>query len=118
VWSIGSIGTSITAPKTPAAATPGAAFTLGEAEAIRSLLTDPGFRDVHIRLVIQPIRYGSLEEFLPGYLAAIPMAGAVATLDEASRAALFRNVTAALHGYVDDGGLAAPMECHVVTAHV
>jgi hypothetical protein len=88
------------------------------AEAIRSLLTDPGFRDVHIRLVIQPIRYGSLEEFLPGYLAAIPMAGAVATLDEASRAALFRNVTAALHGYVDDDGLAAPMECHVVTAHV
>jgi hypothetical protein len=86
-------------------------------QAIRRLLVNAGFRNVHISLVIQLIRYGSLEEFLPGYLAATPMAGQVAALDDATRTAMFDEITTALQPYTDDDGLAAPMECHVVTAH-
>ena len=101
-----------------AAATLGTAFTLGEAEAIRSLLVDAGFRQVHISLAMPLIRYGSIVEFLPGYLAATPMAGQVAALDDETRAAMFADITIALQPYTDDDGLAAPMECHVATAHL
>ena len=101
-----------------AAATLKAAFTLGEAEAIRDLLVEAGFHDVHISLAVQLLRYGSLEEFLPGYLTATPMAGEVAALDDATRTTMFDEITTALQPYMDDDGLAAPMECYVVTAHI
>ena len=94
-----------------------AAFTLGDADELRSLITGAGFRDVHVRLTIKPIRYTHLEDFIPGYLAATPMADAVAAMDDVARTAMFHEITTVLQPYVDDDGLAAPMECHVVTAH-
>jgi ubiquinone/menaquinone biosynthesis C-methylase UbiE len=93
-----------------------AAFTLGEAEELRGLVTTAGFSAPHIRLVVKLMRYPSLVEYLPGYLAATPMAGAVAALDDARRTVLFRELQTALRPYVDDTGLAVPMECHVVVA--
>lgn len=93
-----------------------AAFTLGDADELRSLIVGAGFHDVHVRLTIRLIRYTPLEDFIPGYLAATPMAGAVAAMDDAARTAMFCEITTALQPYVDDDGLAAPMECHVVTA--
>jgi SAM-dependent methyltransferase len=94
-----------------------AAFTLGDAAELRTLLTGAGFWDVHVRLTIKPIRYTPLAVFIPGYLAATPMAGAIAAMDDVARTAMFRDITMAIQPYVDDDGLAAPMECHVVTAH-
>jgi hypothetical protein len=61
---------------------------------------------------------GSLAEYLPGYLAATPMAGAVGALADARRTALFQELQIALRPYVDDTGLAVPMECHVVVAQI
>jgi hypothetical protein len=37
-------------------------------------------------------------------------------MDDTARAALLQEVTTALRGYVDDDGLAAPTESHVVVA--
>jgi ubiquinone/menaquinone biosynthesis C-methylase UbiE len=93
-----------------------AAFTLGDTEALRGLLTAAGFRAPHIRLVVKLMRSSSLAEYLPGFVAATPMAGAVAAMAEAPRTAMFQALQTTLRPYIDDTGLAVPMECHVVVA--
>jgi hypothetical protein len=45
------------------------------------------------------------------------MAPAVVALDDTARNAMLEHITASLQSYVDDDGLAAPWESHVVTAH-
>jgi ubiquinone/menaquinone biosynthesis C-methylase UbiE len=95
-----------------------AAFTLGDAEELRELVTAAGFRAPHLRLVVKQMRYPSLAEYLPGWVAASPMAGAVAALDDARRTLLFEGLQTALRPYVDDTGLAVPMECHVLVARI
>ena len=62
------------------------------------------------------IRYPSLEEFVPGYLSATPVAGVVAKLDEPTRAAILQEVKTSLQPHLDDDGLAAPIEAHVLVA--
>jgi ubiquinone/menaquinone biosynthesis C-methylase UbiE len=95
-----------------------AAFTLWNPADLRALLSAAGFQDVHIRIRSRLTRYSSLEEFVPGYLSGTPMAGPVAALDESTRAAMIRYVCTLLESYVDDDGMAAPWESHLVTAHV
>jgi hypothetical protein len=63
------------------------------------------------------IRYPSLEECVPGYLSATPVAGMVAKLDEPTRAAILEEVKTSLQPYIDDDGLAAPIEAHVILAN-
>jgi ubiquinone/menaquinone biosynthesis C-methylase UbiE len=92
------------------------AFALADREELRSLITAAGFRTVRIRIDSQMIRYPSLEEFVPGYLSATPVAGIAATLDEPTRAAILREIETSLQPYMDDEGLAAPIEAHVVVA--
>ena len=53
-----------------------------------------------------------------GYLSGTPMAGAVAGLDETTRKAMVEHVCGSLRDYVDDEGMAAPWEAHLVTAQV
>jgi ubiquinone/menaquinone biosynthesis C-methylase UbiE len=92
------------------------AFALGDREELRSLITAAGFRTSHVRIDSQMIRYRSLEDFVPGYLSATPVAGVAATLDERTRAAILREIKTSLQPYMDDDGLAAPIEAHVVVA--
>lgn len=91
-----------------------------EAEALRSLVTAAGFRDVHLRLEIKMGRHPSPEEFVLGALAASPLAGAVSAMPDTARTAMVHDVIQSLRAqsYIDDGGLAVPMEGHVVTARV
>jgi hypothetical protein len=46
------------------------------------------------------------------------MAGAVAALDEVTRTAMVDQVCTSLREYIDDEGMAAPWEAHLVTARV
>ena len=93
-----------------------AAFTLADAAALRALVAEAGFCAVRIRMTTNLIRYPSLEEYVLGYLSATPIARDIAAMDDADRAALLQEVTIALREYVDDDGLAAPTESHVVLA--
>lgn len=92
------------------------AFALGDREELRDLISAAGFRTIRVRIDSQMIRYPSLEEFVPGYLSATPVAGVVGTLDEPTRAAILREVKTSLQPYMEDDGLAAPIEAHVVVA--
>ncbi|MBI3301647.1 MAG: hypothetical protein HYZ72_06170 [Deltaproteobacteria bacterium] len=102
-----------------AAAIMRAPFALGDAEELRALVAGAGFRDVTIRIAVRMVRFPSPEEFVRRLVAAVPLAGladAVARVDVDARAALIGDVSAALRSYVDDEGLAVPMESHVVVA--
>jgi ubiquinone/menaquinone biosynthesis C-methylase UbiE len=93
-----------------------AAFSLFERDELKQLAGDAGFRNVHVRLDLKISRSASLAEFVPGYLSATPLACEVAAMAEEERTMMVRAVIQALRDYRDDDGLAAPMECHVVTA--
>ncbi len=93
-----------------------ASCSLTDREELRTLLNNAGFRDVDIRLEVRVSRYPSLADFLPGYLSVFPFAADVAAMREADRGDMFLRISHSLRDYVDDNGLAAPMECHVITA--
>jgi hypothetical protein len=90
-------------------------FAMGDAEELRSLTTTAGFRDVHLRLEIQVIRYAPVEELVMGYLAATPVAPKIASLDDTTCTAMLHDIKTALSSYMDDDGLAAPLDFRVVT---
>ena len=94
------------------------AFTLADPAELRTLVAAAGFRDVHIRIRTNLIRYRSLEEYVLGYLRVfLSVAGDVAAMmDNTIRTALLQDVTTALRTFIDDDGLASPMESHVVVA--
>ena len=92
------------------------AFALGDGEELRAVVAGAGFREVRLRTESQMIRYRSLAEFVPGYLSATPVASTVAGLDAGVQGAILQDVTDALRPHMDGGGLAAPIEAHVVLA--
>ena len=94
-----------------------AAFTLSDLNELRTLVTGAGFARVHIRIASNLLRFPSLERYVLGYLAATPVAARVASMDESGRTAMVHEVAEALQTYVDDDGLAAPIETYVVVAH-
>jgi SAM-dependent methyltransferase len=94
------------------------AFTLADAAGLRALVAGAGFRQVHIRLTTNLLRYPSVEEYVLGYLHVfLSVASDVAAMmDDTRRTALLKDVTTALRADVDDDGLATPTESHVVVA--
>jgi ubiquinone/menaquinone biosynthesis C-methylase UbiE len=88
-----------------------------DAEELRRLLVEAGFRKVHIRSSVMTIRLPSIEAFVLCHLAAMPVAGAVAALSEKKRAALARQVSRALQSYADGDGVAVPDEINIATAN-
>jgi len=94
-----------------------ASCSLSNREELRKLLTSAGFQDIRIRLEVQVARFPSFDEFLPGYISIFPFAAKIAAMEIEEREKMFSDITKSLQVYTDDYGLAAPMECHVITAH-
>lgn len=90
----------------------------GNADMLRALLKQAGFNAIHIRISNLMIRHPNPAEFIRGQLAATPVADQVAALSEAAQEALSGEILANLRCHIDDDGLAAPYETHVVLAHV
>jgi SAM-dependent methyltransferase len=94
-----------------------ASCSLADREELRALLSNAGFRDLHIRLESRVARYAPFSEFLSGYLSVLPVFPAIASMPDPDRADMFQRISASLYNYMDDGGLAAPMESYVATAN-
>jgi ubiquinone/menaquinone biosynthesis C-methylase UbiE len=92
-------------------------FAMHDPESIRGLVAQAGFEDVHLRLETTVVRHSSLDELVPGYLNATPVAEQVASLDPTIQADILAHVRSDLLGYMDDDGLAAPLNFLVVSAH-
>ena len=88
----------------------------GDAQVLRTLLTTVGFRETSIHIVILTMRHPSPAEYIPGQLAALPFAGAIKALETAAQTALHNDILTVLHPYIDDAGLAVPLEAHVALA--
>ncbi len=91
-------------------------FSLADAEAVRALLAGAGFRDIRVRIGIHTLRFASAEAYTQGFLCASPIASEIAAMEETARTRMMQEIVAALHPFVDDDGLAAPAEDHVVLA--
>ena len=100
----------------PEAAGMRAPCSFGDAEALRSLLTETGFDAVHISIVILTLRHASPATYLRGQLAALPFAATIDALDADAQAALLDDLLSTFQPYTDDDGLAAPFEAHVAMA--
>ncbi|MCP4104017.1 MAG: methyltransferase domain-containing protein [Desulfobacteraceae bacterium] len=94
------------------------AFTLGDPEHLRRLFESAGFKNTDISLIIKQMRYSPVEDFLVGGFAASPFANDILALEESKRGMMLQIIQDSVSGYIDDHGLAAPMECFVVSATI
>ena len=93
-----------------------APFALGDATELGELVDGAGFRDVTVHILTEVARFASPEELVEVQLAATPLSALGGVTDEA-RTAVARDVRAALSGFLDERGLAVPMQAHIVLAH-
>lgn len=89
---------------------------LRDAETVRTLILDAGFRTVDMRTAVVTRRIGPPETSIPREIEGTPYAEAVAAVDAAVRAALVRDISAALHAYQEGEGFAWSTETHIVIA--
>jgi SAM-dependent methyltransferase len=93
-----------------------APFALHDAVQLHSLVASAGFLNVRVRPTIEMTPLPLPAEFVPGHLGALPIAQEIARLPADRRAALVRDITKALHGYVHRDQMTVPAGAHVVTA--
>ncbi len=91
--------------------------SLGDADELCRLHADAGFQDIDIQVVSLTIQHDDAATFIPGLMASLPFAEAIAALDEPTQNALFNDVTEGLSPYIDGQRLAIPHVAHVVSAH-
>jgi len=85
-----------------------APYALHDAVELHGLVASAGFRNVRVRPTIEMTRLPLPAEFVPGHLAALPIAQEIARLGADRRAALVEDMTDALRGYVDGHQLTVP----------
>jgi ubiquinone/menaquinone biosynthesis C-methylase UbiE len=93
-----------------------APFALHDAGELHHLVASAGFRNVRVRPTSETTKLPLPAEFVPGHLAALPMAQAIALLAPDRRAALLADMTEALRAYSDGSQLMLPAGANVVTA--
>jgi len=91
-------------------------FGVGQAEELRALIAAAKFREITIGAAVKALRYLSPDEFVRRYVAGSALAGPVAAANDDARAALLAEVNAGLRPYLDDQGLAFPIESNVAMA--
>ena len=92
------------------------AFSLSTAEELRQLARNAGLRNIHVRFDHRTVRHPVPARFVSGWIRAMPIAAQFLALSDDRRQALIADIVQRLAGYVDDDGLAVPMENHFMTA--
>ena len=94
-----------------------APFVFGDdVEELRALFRQAGFHSARIRFDVRMVRFDSPDAFVQYQVAGSPLANHVAEVSEAVRQALLQEVSAAMAAYIDDAGLAFPIEAHIIIA--
>jgi hypothetical protein len=92
-------------------------FGLSDTEQLRDLITGAGFDHIRINPAVKILHFPSPREFVLQYVAGSALAGPLAAASDDGRAALLADVEAGLRSYVDDQGLAFPIESNLAAAH-
>jgi SAM-dependent methyltransferase len=101
-----------------AAAVMRAPFVFGDTtDELRRLLVQAGFRGVRVGADVRMVRFASPTALVRHQVAGSPLAPHVAIVDDAGRDALLREMTEEMRFYVNDEGLAFPIEGHIGVAH-
>jgi ubiquinone/menaquinone biosynthesis C-methylase UbiE len=99
-----------------AAETRRAPFKLSDRNEVRTLVADAGFQDVVIRLTTRVARFPTAEAMVHIMIAGTPLGAAMTNNDSQVLQTVIDEVTEGLLEYVDDRGLAIPMQGWLVTA--
>ena len=103
---------------TAAAAVMRAPFVFGDTtDELRGLLMQASFRTVQLGADVRMVRFASPAALVRHQVAGSPLASHVAARDTIVRDALIREMTADLQPYVNDEGLAFPIEGQIGVAH-
>lgn len=92
------------------------AFSLNTADELRNLALNAGLRDARVRFEHRTIRHPSLREFVDGFMRGTKVSGLYVVLPDEVQTDFVQHVSGLLEGYVDDEGLAFPLENHYLTA--
>ena len=92
-------------------------FVLSNSEALRTLITEAGFSDITVRSALKTLRFPSPDEFAVRYVSGSALASFVSGADDDTRSAFLAEVKEKLQRYVDEQGLAFPIESNVAIAH-
>lgn len=99
-----------------AAATRRAPFKLSDRNELRALVTDAGFNDTVVCLTTRVARFASAEAMIRIMMAGTPLGAAMDNSDPEVFQTVIDEVTEGLSEYMDDLGLAIPMQAWIVTA--
>jgi len=91
-------------------------FSLNTAAELRMLASDAGLDRISIRFEQRTMRYPVPAKMVAGFMIATPIASQFQALPSDRQGAFADYVAERLAGYVDDAGLAAPMENHFLAA--
>lgn len=80
-------------------------FSLHDGTEIQNLLSEAGFREITVEAEPKMLTLPSPKEFLWQYVYSTPLAGLLAEVDEADRAALEREVVGKWQDFEEDGSL-------------
>lgn len=92
-------------------------FVLGEGAGLALEVTGAGFEDVTTQFASRNLLYPSTDDFVWSFISATPLAEALAQAGETTSTAVLAEVSAALQPYIDDTGLAFPIESQIIQAH-
>ena len=93
-----------------------AAFSLNTAEELRRLANDAGLKNVRVRFEHRTFRYPAPAELVIGWMGSTPVTAQFMALPDDRKQGFIAYVVEQLAGYVDDAGLAVPVENHFLTA--
>jgi SAM-dependent methyltransferase len=91
-------------------------FTLGDGTGLPAEVATAGFHDVTSQTLSRRLRYASPEEFVRTYIISTPLANLLPRVDDTRRTALLQDVSTTLQPYIDDDGLAFPIESQIIIA--
>jgi ubiquinone/menaquinone biosynthesis C-methylase UbiE len=92
------------------------AFSLNTAKELHILADNAGLKNALVRFEHRTIRHPDPKEFIAGFMASTPIAGQFNALSDDGRKGFIEHVCNRLAPYVDDAGLASPMENHFLLA--
>lgn len=92
------------------------AFTLGDYGELKTLFVDAGFNSININIVVKQMSYSPFEEFVVGGIMASPFFNDIQEMQESKREEMLLEIYNSNQNYIDDNGLASPMESYIINA--
>jgi hypothetical protein len=92
------------------------AFSLNTADELHKFAVGAGLKDAHVRFEHRPLRHPDPSGMIPGFMTSMPIAAQLGALPDDRRRRFVEYVAHRLAPYVDNAGLASPMENHFLLA--